>query len=89
MATDGPKSLNDPPPSKWDPLFNTVPIHGLLKVAGSSQEVINSKLQDLKSILGHGSVIADIAARSLPSSMDSRLDGQVRPREQGLKGHEQ
>lgn len=89
MATDGPKNLNDPPPGKWDPLFNTDPIHGILKVAGSSPEIVNSKLDDIKSILGHPTVIADIAAQSLPTSMNSRLDGQVRPKDQGLKGHEQ
>lgn len=89
MATDGPKNLNDPAPASWDPLFNTTPIHGILKVAGSSPEIVNSKLDGIKSILGYPTIIADIAAQSLPTSANSRVDGQVRPKDQGLNGHEQ
>ena len=89
MAVDGPKNLNDPPLAKWDPLFNTDPVHGILKVAGNSPEIVNSKLDDIKSILGHPTIIADIAAQSPPTTTNSRLDGQVRPRDQDLKGHEQ
>ena len=86
---DGPNELNDLPVAEWDPLFNTDPIHGLLKVAGNSQEIVNSKLGEIKSILGHPSNIADIAGQSLPTSTNSRVDGHVRPKEQRLSGHEQ
>ena len=86
---DGPNELNDPPVAEWDPLFNTDPIHGLLKVAGNSQEIVDSRLGEIKSILGHPSIIADIAGQSLPTSTNSRLDGHVRPKEQRLNGHEQ
>ena len=79
MAVDGPRNLNDPPPSKWDPLFNKVPIHGLLKVAGSCPEEVESKLNAIKSVLGHPTVIKDIAGQSPPTTVNSRLDGQVRP----------
>ena len=89
MAIDGPRNLNDPPHSTWDPLFNIAPIHGLLKVAGNCTDIIESKLNDIKSILGHPTVIKDIAGQSPPTSVDSRLDGQVRPWEQRMNGHEQ
>jgi hypothetical protein len=89
MATDGPKNLNDPLPASWDPLFNTGLIHGILKVAGSSPEMVNSKLDRIKGILGHPIIIADIAAQSPSTSANSRVDGQVRPKDQGLKGREQ
>lgn len=89
MAQDGPDHLFDPPAADWDPLFNTTPIHGILKIAAESQESVDSKMDDIKRILGHPNVIADIPASSLPTAQNSRLDGQVRPKEEGLKGHEQ
>ena len=89
MAIDGPKHLNDPPPSTWDPLFKIAPIHGLLKVAGNSPDIIERKLNDIKSVLGHPTVIKDIAGQSPPTNVNSRLDGQVRPLEQRLNGYEQ
>ena len=89
MAIDGPKNLNDPPQSKWDDLFKVATIHGLLKVAGNSAAIIESKLNDIKSVLGHSTVIKDIAGLSPPTRVNSRLDGQVRPRKDGKNGHEQ
>jgi hypothetical protein len=84
------KDLADPPKEQWDPLFNsTTPIHGVLKVAGGSPEMVDSKLNDIKSILGHPTLIVDIAGRSLPTTANSRVDGHVRPKDQGLNGHEQ
>ncbi|ERF74220.1 hypothetical protein EPUS_03410 [Endocarpon pusillum Z07020] len=88
MARDGPENLNDPAPTSWDPLFNASPIHGILKVAGHCQEIVNSKLDEIKKILGYPNIIADIAAQSLPTSANSRVDGQVRPKDQGLNGRE-
>ncbi|KAI9656915.1 MAG: hypothetical protein M1831_004463 [Alyxoria varia] len=88
MATDGPKNLNDPHHSTWDPLFNKAPIHGLLKVAGHSSDIVESKLSDIKSVLGHPIIIKDIAGQSPPTSVDSRLDGQVRPWETRMNGFE-
>ena len=89
MAKDGEKNLNDPPKDKWDPLFKSNPIHGILKVAGESPETIQKKLDEVKGILGYPHVIADIPAQSPPANVDSRLDGRLRPREKGLQGHEQ
>ena len=60
MGNDGSEYLNDPEQSKWDSLFNVVPIHGLLKMAGSSSEEVESKLNDIKTILGYPTVIKEI-----------------------------
>ena len=89
MGVDGPKNLNDPPHSDWDPLFTVAPIHGLLKVAGNSLEIVESKLNDIKSVLGHPTIIKDIAGQSPPTSVNSRIDGHVRPREDHMNGREQ
>ena len=92
MATDGQGNLNDPALSEWDTLFTseTSPIHGILKIAGNSADTVISKLNEIKKILGHPCIIADIATQTPPStSVNSRLDGQVRPESLGLKGHEQ
>ena len=82
-------NLNDPLPGSWDPPFGGNLIHGILKVAGTSPEIINSKLNEIKSSLGHPTLIVDIAAQSLPTSANSRVDSQVRPKAQGLNGREQ
>ena len=89
MALDGPKNLNDPLPTHWDDLFNGDPIHGLLKVAGSNPSVIESKLNDIKSVLGHPIVINDIDGESAPTSVKSRVDGHVRPWKTKMNGREQ
>ena len=88
MAVDGPKSLNDPPLSDWDPLFKHR-IHGLLKVAGSSPSMIEKKLEGIKSVLGHPTIIKDIAGQSPPTSLNSRVDGKVRPYKHQMNGREQ
>ena len=88
MALDGSTHLHDPPRSVWDSLFK-VPIHGLLKVAGNSQEEVEKKLKILQEALGHGSLIKDLSGTSSPTNLPSRVDGQVRPMASRLRGHEQ
>ena len=89
MAKDK-DALVDPPKDKWDPLFNSrTPIHGGLEVAGSSLEMVSSKFNDIKSILGHPTLIVDIPGRSLPTTANSRVKGHIRPKDQGLDGREQ
>ncbi|KAL8788622.1 MAG: hypothetical protein Q9195_007217 [Heterodermia aff. obscurata] len=87
MPIDGPKNLNDPLRSEWDPLFRHR-IHGLLKVAGSCPSMVEKKLDDIKSVLGHPTVIKDIAGHSPPTSVDSRVDRQIRTYESKMNGHE-
>ena len=93
MAAD---NLNDPRSNdpRIDPLFkDTSVIHGIIKIAANSsdlaksQTLVNSQLDAIKKILGHPTIIADIPARSLPSTANSRVDGQVRPAP--VRGHEQ
>lgn len=90
MAAHGTESLDDPAQDRWDPLFNTAnkaAIHGVLKVAGSDQEIINAKLDTIKGILGYPKTINDVEGESLPTTNKSRVDGHLRPRP--FKGHEQ
>ncbi|KAI9775231.1 MAG: hypothetical protein M1839_001349 [Geoglossum umbratile] len=82
MKKDG-TNLNDPEPKEWHPLFRSESIHGLLKVAGSSADQVETKLNRIKGLLGHPTVIADIEAQSLPASVNSRVDGQVREKFKG------
>ena len=95
LAKDGPANLNDPAPANWDPLFRPAEgaqrtrIDGMLKVAGDSRDSVNTKLDDIKNILGFPTIIHDIAAQSLPTTTNSRVNGVVRPKAQGLNGHEQ
>ena len=93
MAKDGPDSLNDPIVKNWDPLFqhtSSDTMHGLLKVAGSDPAIINAKLHSIKTDLGYSSgIIGEIAGQSLPTTKNSRVDGQVRPKEKKLNGREQ
>ncbi|KAL9045577.1 MAG: hypothetical protein Q9214_001401 [Letrouitia sp. 1 TL-2023] len=82
--------LNDPPVARWDPLFKaTTPVHGVIKVAGSDPDMVNSRLVLIQLILKLGTLITDIAGQSPPTSVSSRIDGQVRPKDKGLNGHEQ
>lgn len=87
MAKD--QNLNDPNSDEWDDLFKTPAlIHGLLKVAGSSSDMVETKLNTIKTILA--GTVADIPAKSPPTTVNSRIDGQVRPKEPiKLNGHEQ
>ena len=84
-------TLNDPDPTKWDPPFDfdgkSGRIHGLLKVAGDSTDSVDKKLNAIK--LDLGDTIKDVASPSSPTLISSRIDGQVRPKEKGLNGHEQ
>ena len=79
MKEDGPDNLNDPKVDDWDPLFNNLTLHGLLKVAGSSPEMVNEKLNHLKRILDHPHVIKDINGNSPPTTANSMLEGNTRP----------
>ena len=89
MAKDK-DALADPPKDKWDLLFNsTTPIHGAHKVAGVNSKMVDSRLNDIKSILGHPTLIINIAGQSLPATTNSRVDGHMRPKDQGLNGHKQ
>jgi len=74
--------MHDPPSTEWDEPFKnkTAPIHGVLKVGGSSENAVNALLDRLKDTLQHGKVIVDIGK-------DSRIDGQTRPNEH--RGKEQ
>jgi hypothetical protein len=91
MEKDG--SLNDTP-TDWDPLFRnnttTNPIHGVLKVAGSSPTQVKQKLEDIKSDLGYSNtIIKGVSGISLPSDTPSIIEGEVRPRALKLNGKEQ
>jgi hypothetical protein len=80
--------LNDPASSEWDDLFKSTaapPIHGVFKVAGNSPAMVDAKLNAIKNTLGV--TIVDVAAKSPPTTQNSRADGQVRPGD--FKGHEQ
>ncbi|KAK0642165.1 hypothetical protein B0T16DRAFT_449408 [Cercophora newfieldiana] len=84
MKKDGPKSLFDPPVTRWDPLFQAN-IHGVLKVAGSDKDQVESRLKQLKEALGYDSgVIVDIPARSPPTDALSRVDGAAEKRSERL-----
>ncbi|KAL6717683.1 hypothetical protein ACLMJK_005598 [Lecanora helva] len=88
MREDGPNNLNDPPVDDWDPLFRTTTIHGLLKIAGSYQELVDKELEQIKSVLGHSQgVIKDIDGNSAPTTLNSRLDGKTRDKAQHGREH--
>ena len=82
MVEDGLNNLNDPPRENWDPLFKTTTIHGLLKVAGSSDTAINDELDHIKRILGYPYVIKDIDGNSAPTTIKSKVQGNTRPGDQ-------
>ncbi|KAL9614441.1 MAG: hypothetical protein Q9167_001044 [Letrouitia subvulpina] len=86
MREDGPNNLNDPPVDDWDPLFRKTTIHGLLKVAGSSPEIVNNELDHVKRILGYPYIIKDIDGNSPPTKTNSKLEGNTRPGKE--HGHE-
>lgn len=46
-------------------------IHGLLKIAGNSDALVNKRLEDIKTALKHGTVIKDVSGTS-------RINGAVR-----------
>ncbi|EXJ62099.1 hypothetical protein A1O7_02532 [Cladophialophora yegresii CBS 114405] len=87
MKQEDPSKMHDPPLEEWHPLFGQ-DIHGLLKIAGSDPAIINTKLHNIKAILGHGTVINDIVYSSEPTTENSRVDGQVRPKDKQLNGRE-
>lgn len=72
MKADG-DALSDP--TDVDSLFSQPEaIHGLLKVAGSSPEVVNDLLEKIKKALQHDSqVILDV-----PGGDSGRIDGSTR-----------
>ncbi|KAK1750992.1 Dyp-type peroxidase [Echria macrotheca] len=73
MKADGP-DLNDPTTTTEpdDPLANPDTIHGLLKVAGSSDDLVNERLKKIKDALQHGTVINDAGGTK------GRIDGATR-----------
>ena len=85
MREDGPNNLNDPPLDQWDRLFNNTTIHGLLKIAGSSDKIVNDELEQIKLILGN--TIKDIDGTSAPTTTKSKVEGNTRPGAQ--HGYEQ
>lgn len=90
MAED--KNLEDPDRETWDPLFRKKPekkeIHGLLKIAGSSMEEINTRLGDIQNVLGYPNVISPVIDGTSDASNEvSRINGQTRP--EGDRGKEQ
>lgn len=87
MTEDGPNNLNDPPVDEWDSLFRTTTIHGLLKVAGSSLQIVDDELSHIKRILGYPYFIKDIEGNSPPTNTKSKLEGHTRPGKD--HGHEQ
>jgi hypothetical protein len=86
------ESLRDLFPEKWDALFKET-IDGIIKVAGSDKQQAETKLDAIKEALGHGAgtaaPIQDIKKQSFPTKIDSRVDGQVRSKEEHLNGLEQ
>ena len=93
MADDK-DALNDPPANDWEPPFqrktstpNTIPIHGVIKVAGSDPKIVNDKLLGIQIALQRGTKGALI--QDLPGSGKSKIDGQVRPEAKKLNGREQ
>jgi hypothetical protein len=63
--------LSDPRTDLDPPFDQHVVIHGLLKVAGSSPEMVDRRLEEIKTALKHGTVINDVARTS-------RIDGATR-----------
>jgi hypothetical protein len=85
----GRKKLADIEDSKWDPLFRpgkTTPIHGMLKVAGSDEKMVDKKLEAILNHLHHGEVIVDIKdgvsepVSTSTKNFKSRIDGSTRPK---------
>ncbi|CAO2652321.1 Nn.00g006040.m01.CDS01 [Neocucurbitaria sp. VM-36] len=81
-------SLSDPDFTQWDPLFKSksTPIHGLLKIAGSDADEVNKKLQAILKVLQHGTVTLDVKGISPPNTVESRIDGAVKPKGFNLDG---
>ncbi|ERF69422.1 hypothetical protein EPUS_05967 [Endocarpon pusillum Z07020] len=70
-------TLNDPATKKWDVLFQSTKIHGLLKIAGSSPEMVKERLMRIQVTLKHGEAIEDAAPT------DSQVVGWTRPNDRG------
>jgi hypothetical protein len=65
--------LNDPT-TDLDPLFaNTDAIHGMLKVAGSCSQDVETRLEEIQVALGRGTLISDV-----PGGNEGCLDGATR-----------
>ena len=92
MQQHGEASLNDPPKTTWDPLFQDE-IDGIIKVAGPDHNQAEAKLIAIKKILGHSDggdgPIQDILKASFPTTTVSRVDGHVRSKAEKLDGVEQ
>lgn len=84
MAQD--EDLLDPPETAWDTLFftdkNKIPIHGVLKVAGSSGPVVDEHLgKILQCLRGH----EEKKGISEPTTSPSRVEGLTRPDYNGVE----
>jgi hypothetical protein len=76
MAAD--ETLNDPAHAMWDELFRSDKIHGLLKIAGRTKDEVDQRLQDIQTVLKHGTAISDVPGKSAPTTTASRVDGSTR-----------
>jgi hypothetical protein len=88
MANDG--SLNDPPQDTWDELFKSPGkedenwlqrIHGVLKISGSTQGLVQEHLDEIRAVLG--TTIHEVPGTSAPTKFTSRVDGSVREKYRG------
>ena len=79
------KLLNDPTSaSTFDKLFQSDDrIHGLLKVAGSTKEVVDQHLRSIQDVLRHNRAIKDALITSSQDPMGPPLDGWTRPNDRG------
>lgn len=75
--------LSDPASTTWDPLFQSLEIHGMLKIAGSSKHEVEKHLTMIQKVLKHGTAIKDAFQNQSPTETDSRVDGWTRPNDRG------
>ena len=75
--------LSDPAPTTWDPLFQSLKIHGMLKIAGNSKHEVERHLTMIQKALKHGTAIEDAFQSQSPTETDSRVDGWTRPNDRG------
>ena len=65
--------LHDTDPKHWEGVFQSHKIHGMLKVAGSTEAEVEEHLEAIQKTLMHGKVIEDV------SGDGSRVVGWTRP----------
>lgn len=69
--------LKDSTTNKWDAPFQSTKIHGLLKIGGSSPEMVKERLTKIQALLQYGEAIEDAAPT------DSQVVGWTRPNDRG------